>query len=61
MKPGCNVTDTRSICWLDFQPFFSIINLLWKLLTSKIIESTKRFNALRGSLNNILYVVTSAS
>lgn len=59
MKPDCKITDTRSTCWLDFQPFLSLhfqaprlatlfetSNIPWELLVSKISESVKRFSAL---------------
>lgn len=70
-KLDCKITDTRSTCWLDFQPFvspryqaprlatlFKTSIILRELLVSKINESVKRFSALRGSLNSI-HVVTS--
>ena len=70
-KLDCKITDTRSTCWLDFQPFvspcyqaprlatlFETSIILRELLVSKISESVKRFSALRGSLNSI-HVVTS--
>ena len=53
-KPDCKITDTRSTCWLDFQPFVSLgyqaprlvtlfetSNIPWELLVSKISECQK--------------------
>lgn len=70
-QPDCKITDTRSTCWLDFQPFVSLRYqaprlatlletsiILWELLVLKISQSVKRFSALRCSLNSI-HVVTN--